>query len=104
MYKVCENEDVTFNVKVSGVPAPEIEWSQSSKIIQKSPRTIPTFDEQSAQLTIRRVTGDDEGNYTIRLKNPSGEAEANLTLIIMRKNFMIKIKDMLIIYLKPKLR
>lgn len=85
VYKVCENEDVTFNVKVSGVPTPEIEWTQSKKIIKKTPRITPTFDEQSAQLTIRKVSSDDEGEYTIRLKNPSGEAEANLTLIIMRK-------------------
>lgn len=81
---MCENEDVTFNVRVSGVPTPEIEWSQSKKIITKTPSTTPTFDEQTAQLTIRKVTSDDEGDYTIRLKNPSGEAEANLTLIIMR--------------------
>lgn len=85
MYKVCENDDITFNVKVSGVPTPEIEWSQSKKIVTKSPRTIPTFDEQCAQLTIRKVSSDDEGDYTIRLKNPFGEVEANLTLIIMRE-------------------
>lgn len=85
VYKVCENEDVTFNVKVSGVPTPDVEWSQSKKIITKTPRTTPTFDEQSAQLTIRKVQSDDEGEYTIRLSNPSGEAEANLKLVIMRE-------------------
>lgn len=85
MYKVCENEDVTFNVKVSGVPTPVVEWTQSKKIITKTPRTDPTFDEQSAMLTIRKVKTDDEGEYTIRLSNPSGEVEANLKLVIMRK-------------------
>lgn len=85
IYKVCENEDVTFTVKLSGVPKPEAEWYQSKKVITKSPKHTKTLDEQSASLTIKKVLAEDAGDYTIKLKNPCGEAEADLTLIIIRK-------------------
>lgn len=80
-----ENEDVTFNVKLSGVPAPTVEWFQSGKLLTKSAKSSPTYDEKSAQLTIRKVVDNDAGDYTIRLKNPCGEVETSLKLIIMRK-------------------
>lgn len=85
VYKVQENEDVTFTVKLSGAPAPTVEWFQSGKLIKKSPKVQPSYDEKSAQLTVRKVADNDVGDYTIRLTNPCGEAEANLKLIIMRK-------------------
>lgn len=85
VYKVKENEDVTFRIKLSGTPKPEAEWYTSGKVVKKSPRIAKTTDEQSASLTIKKVVDEDVGEYTIKAKNPCGEAEANLTLIIMSK-------------------
>lgn len=83
--KVKEDEDVTLTIKYTGVPQPEAEWSTSKTVIVKSKRLIPTIDEQSASLTIKKVAEEDEGVYTVKLANPVGEAEASLHLIIMRK-------------------
>ncbi|TDG44139.1 hypothetical protein AWZ03_009416, partial [Drosophila navojoa] len=83
--KVKENEDATFTVKYTGAPTPEAEWTSRKVVIPKSKRTIPTIDEQSATLTIKKVVDDDEGEYTVKLVNPVGEAEASLHLLIMRK-------------------
>lgn len=85
IYKVCENEDITFTIKLSGVPTPEAEWYQSKTVIKKSKKFVPTIDEQSATLTIKKVVDADAGSYTIKLKNACGEVEADLTLIIMRE-------------------
>lgn len=85
IYKVKENDDVTFRVKLSGTPKPEAEWYTSGKVVKKSPRIAKTSDEQSASLTIKKVVDEDVGEYTVKIKNPCGEAEANLTLIIMSK-------------------
>lgn len=85
IYKVRENEDVTFTVKLSGTPKPDAEWFASGKVVKKSPRIAKTSDEQSASLTIKKVVDEDVGEYTVKVKNPCGEAEANLTLIIMSK-------------------
>lgn len=85
VYKVREGEDVTFNVKLSGTPAPDVEWSTSGTVVKPSARTKPTFDEKSASLTIKKVSDEDVGEYIIKVKNPSGEADAFLTLIILSK-------------------
>lgn len=89
--KVKENDDVTMTVKYTGVPQPDAEWTTSKKVIvKKTNRTIPTIDEQSATLTIKKVVDEDEGEYTVKLKNPVGDAEASLHLIIMRKFFILQ--------------
>lgn len=89
--KVKQDEDATFTVKYTGAPTPEAEWTTRKVVIPKSKRTIPTIDEQSATLTIKKVVDDDEGEYTVRLVNPVGEAEASLRLVIMRKSkFLIR--------------
>uniref|UniRef100_A0A0K8VP60 Titin n=2 Tax=Bactrocera latifrons TaxID=174628 RepID=A0A0K8VP60_BACLA len=83
--KVKENDDVTMTVKFTGTPKPDAEWSTTKNVVVKNKHLIPTLDEQSASLTIKKVVDDDEGIYTVRLKNPVGEVEATLNLIIMRK-------------------
>lgn len=67
------------------MPPPTVEWYRSGKLITRSPKAEPTYDEHSAQLTVRRAADDDAGDYTIRVRNACGEAEATLTLLIIRK-------------------
>ncbi|EDW38706.1 GL21409, partial [Drosophila persimilis] len=84
--KVKENEDATFTVKYTGgAPQPEAVWTTRNVVIPKSKRVTPSIDEQCATLTLRKVVDDDEGEYTVKLVNPVGEAEASLHLVIMRK-------------------
>lgn len=83
-YKVKEGDDVTFNIKYSGTPKPEAEWSVAKTVVKKSPTKSYKVEEDSASLTIKKVKEVDAGNYTIKLKNECGEAEATLTLIIMK--------------------
>lgn len=85
MHKVRENSDVTFTLKLSGTPKPETEWYKSQKIIKKIPRIVRSSDDQSTSLTIKNVVETDVGEYVVRARNPRGEAEASLTLIIMSK-------------------
>lgn len=83
--KVKEDEEVDLSVKFSGIPQPQAEWSTSKKVIVKTQRTVPTIDEQTASLTIKKVVREDEGEYVVKLTNPVGEAEATLHLVITRK-------------------
>lgn len=83
VYKVRENEDVTFTVPFSGTPKPEAEWTVSDTVIKNTPRKKKTIDEGAATLTIKKVVDDDAGEYTIRLKNPVGDVAASLQLIIL---------------------
>lgn len=85
MYKVRENEDITFTVPFSGTPKPEAEWTVSDTVVKSSPRRKKTLGEGAASLTIKKVVDDDAGEYTIRLKNPVGDVAASLQLIILSK-------------------
>lgn len=83
VYKVRENEDVTFTIPFTGTPKPEAEWFTSGTVVKTTPRKKKTLGEDSATLTIRKVADEDAGEYTIRLKNPVGDVEASLTLVIL---------------------
>lgn len=81
------NEDITLEVKFEGKPKPEAEWSTNSKVIIKSPKYIPNLNEDSAQLTIKKVIDEDGGDYTIKLSNPVGDAHDTMHLIILSKTY-----------------
>lgn len=85
VYKVRENEGVTFTVPFTGTPKPEAEWFTSGTVVKPTPHKKKTLDEESASLTIKKVLDEDAGEYTIKLTNPVGEVAATLTLIILSK-------------------
>ncbi|KAG8287915.1 hypothetical protein J6590_027253 [Homalodisca vitripennis] len=89
-YKVKKGEDVNIEVKFTASPAPTDEWTMNGTVIKKSKRVDYTLGEESACLTIKKVEESDVGTYTLRLKNPIGEASAEMTLIIMRKLIYFK--------------
>lgn len=88
VYKVRELENVTFTIPFTAAPKPEAEWFTSGAVVKTTPRKKKTLDEDSATLTIKKVVDDDAGEYTIKLKNPIGDVEASLTLIILSKLFL----------------
>lgn len=88
IYKVRENEDVTFVIPFSGTPTPEIEWFISNTVVKNDSRKKKTTNDEAATLTIKKVVDDDAGEYTIKAKSPVGDVEANIKLIIMSKLFV----------------
>lgn len=89
VYKVRENEDVTFTVPFTGAPTPDAEWFTSGTVVKPGPRKQKTLGEDSASLTIRKVADEDAGEYTIKLTNPVGDVQAALTLVIMSE-YLVK--------------
>lgn len=85
VYKVREDEDVSFVIKFNATPLPESNWFVSENIITKSNRLVPNIDEHSASLTIKKIVETDSGDYTIKLKNVCGEVETSLKVIYMSK-------------------
>lgn len=85
IYKVRENEDVTFTVPFGGTPTPQVEWFTSDTVVVNDSRKKKTVGKEAASLTIKKVVDDDAGEYTIKATNPVGDVEANVKLIIMSK-------------------
>lgn len=87
VYRVKEDDEVTFNVKFNATPKPECEWTVSERIIMKSDRHEPKVTDQSASLTIKRIVETDAGDYTVKLRNVCGEVETTLKVIYMSEYF-----------------
>lgn len=81
--KKLPGEDVTVTVKISGTPKPEVEWSANGTVIRKTKRIYPETQDSFATLTIKQLIESDDAEYTIKLRNAYGDAEASLRLIII---------------------
>lgn len=83
--------NVTLSCKVSGSPIPDVDWTNNGHIIEKDPRTNKqkylTFKNTQDgytwnNLTITNVNYRDRGDYKCIAKNPGGQDERNITLIV----------------------
>ena len=85
LYKVKKGDDVNINVKFSASPMPTEEWTVNGRVVSKTKRIIPSIQEESATLTVKKIEENDIGDYTLKLVNFHGEAEINIKVIIIRK-------------------
>lgn len=85
VYKVKKGEDVDIHVKFSASPMPTEEWTVNGRVVTKTKRIIPSIQEESATLTIKKIEEKDIGDYTLKLVNSHGEAEVDIKVVIVRK-------------------
>jgi hypothetical protein len=88
IYKVREEEDVTVNIRFNAHPKPEAEWTFEDKTIKTSKKISKQVNDQSAELTIRKVVEEDDGTYCLKLKNVCGEAETSFRIVYMSMYFI----------------
>ena len=60
-------------VKFSGIPKPAIIWSKDDKPVQAHGRLTLDVSDKSTTLTLKKVTRDDDGLYTVLAENEAGE-------------------------------
>lgn len=83
--------NVTLSCKVSGNPTPDVDWINNGHIIEKDPRMnkqkyITSKNNHDGytwnNLTITNVNYRDRGDYKCIAKNPGGQDDRNITLIV----------------------
>lgn len=83
--------NVTLTCKVKGEPTPDVDWVNNGHIIERDPRKNKqkyiTFKNTTDgytwnNLTITNVNYRDRGEYKCIAKNPGGEDERNITLLV----------------------
>ncbi|KAJ8934270.1 hypothetical protein NQ314_013480 [Rhamnusium bicolor] len=85
------SSNVTLTCKVKGEPTPDVDWMNNGHIIERDPRknkqkyitfknTIYGYTWNN--LTITNVNYRDRGDYKCIAKNPGGEHEINVTLVV----------------------
>jgi len=72
--------DATFECSIIGDPAPQITWSKNKLTLKESDRIHITATGDKYSMTIRSVTSDDAGQYTVTAANDSGEISCTATL------------------------
>jgi len=75
----CEGEQVTLNIKVSGIPKPTITWSNDGRKVE---RDYATEIEQDGSLTFASVELKHTGTYHFTATNGRGSAEGTIKLVI----------------------
>ncbi|CAH1980620.1 unnamed protein product [Acanthoscelides obtectus] len=88
----ANSANVTLTCKVTGDPTPDVDWTNGGMIVERDPRknrqkyviarktTIDGYTWNN--LTIVNVNYRDRGDYKCIAKNPGGEDERNITVLI----------------------
>ncbi|XP_039304592.1 obscurin isoform X5 [Solenopsis invicta] len=76
------DERVEWQAIIKGNPKPEIKWMKDGTELQKDERYDMEEDKRNCKykLIIKKLSLEDEGNYTVVAKNYLGEASAQATL------------------------
>ena len=82
-FQISGDGDVTMEVKVTGNPAPEIEWTRDGQPIEPSDRfEVSSKGNSVYSLVIKRAQPADDGKYTCTATNPAGKTMRTYTLNI----------------------
>ena len=82
-------EQTEYSATITGRPLPEIQWLKNQKPLNASPPhlQIETTEDQIIKtvLRIENIQSDDDGVYTIRVKNRAGQKESSSKLNVLAK-------------------
>ncbi|CAF2489671.1 unnamed protein product [Rotaria sp. Silwood2] len=75
--QVVIDEPAELNVKLSGVPKPNIQWFKNGEPLTIDNKRIKTIDKpDGCSLIIDHAQLDDKGSYTLKATNKAGEVES----------------------------
>lgn len=82
-----EDNEARFEVRISGYPAPEVDWYRRKNRIEDDEKfSIDTSGDVFA-LNIKDISLDDAGYYRCVARNEAGETDAQAKLIVAEKQF-----------------
>jgi hypothetical protein len=70
-------EQVQFEIKVTGLPEPEITWLRDGREIGKGSEMHSELQNGTAKLVIKDLKRTHEATYQVRARNEHGRAESN---------------------------
>lgn len=81
--RVFENDSLTFNAEVFGLPSPEVKWYCNKTQLVADDRVKMERDGDSISLTIHNVTKADQGEYICEAVNYVGEARSVALVVVV---------------------
>lgn len=70
-------------VKVSGLPKPSVTWSKDEKPIRSQGRLTLDIGDKATTLTLKKVTREDDGLYSVLAENEAGQATAKFDIEVI---------------------
>lgn len=85
--EVAVDDEGRFDVRVSGVPSPSVQWFKGTKEIEDEGKFMLFDDEEDDlfSLIIEQVAADDVGTYSCKATNEAGEASCKAELQLQEK-------------------
>ncbi|XP_018789320.1 PREDICTED: twitchin isoform X17 [Bactrocera latifrons] len=83
--RIKAGQPFTFDVKVSGEPAPQTKWWHKKREVTSKDNIKVTHIEYSSKLKVSNATRAESGIFTIHAENPSGEDSAEVKVIVIDK-------------------
>lgn len=81
--RVFENDSLTFNAEVFGLPSPEVKWFCNKTQLVADDRVKMERDGDSISLTIHNVTKTNQGEYICEAVNYVGEARSVALVVVV---------------------
>lgn len=79
---IVEGSCTRFDVKVTGMPEPEVSWYKDGQPVKKDEHIEIIHDEDTSALILMYSKADDAGDYTCKAVNEAGDAESSAHLHI----------------------
>lgn len=72
-----------FDVPVFGEPAPEVSWFKGEELIEDSKSISLVNLEGHTKIVINSITKENEGSYSLVIRNRSGEDSAKFSVTVI---------------------
>ena len=80
--RIAEGQPTQLNVRISGVPEPDVMWLKDNHPIRTGQRINAEQDSDLYSLKISEVDIEDEGQYTCQASNTAGIATSEADLVV----------------------
>jgi predicted phage tail protein len=95
--KIKAGQGFSFDVKVTGEPAPQTKWLLGKREMKSGDGIKVTHVDYNTKINVRCATREESGTYTITAENESGKDSAEVTVIVLDKpsppNGPLKVTD-----------
>uniref|UniRef100_A0A6I8N757 Myosin binding protein C3 n=1 Tax=Ornithorhynchus anatinus TaxID=9258 RepID=A0A6I8N757_ORNAN len=79
---VVAGNKLRLDVPISGDPAPTVIWQKAKKVPSEGRVRVETHRDRCV-FTVEGAEKEDEGVYTVTVKNPAGEDQVNITVRVI---------------------
>lgn len=80
--KLTEGASLKLRATVHGAPVPKATWIHDDKPLDQDSRTTITLEDDITELTVRKLTADDSGIYTLKVENEFGVEKTDFSVEI----------------------